>query len=135
MKPALPGRAAWTALFLMLTCGCATIRPVSVDQELARHKSPMVRGGLSIDGYFDHQGLYHRTGGKIRRVTDRTLELSHPSNEFMRPGETIRLSADSVHAVVARKSHNLPFVNAFVVTLGLAVAVLYGLASAWAGSS
>ena len=135
MRRALPGRAAWTALSLMLACGCATIRPVSVDQELVRHKSPMVRGGLSIDGYFDHHGLYHRTGGKIRRVSDGTLELNHPSNELMRSGATIRLSADSVHTVVARKGHSLPFVNTFVVTLGVAVALLYGLASAWAGSS
>lgn len=119
------GRAAWRALFLMLACGCATIRPVSVDQELARHKSPMVRGGLSIDGYFDHHGLYHRTGGKIRRVSDGTLELSHPSNEPMRSGETVRLSADSVHTVVAHKGHTLPFVKTFVVTLGLALVLLY----------
>ena len=129
------GRAAWTALSLILACGCATIRPVSVDQELARHKSPMVRGGLWIDGYFDDHGLYHRTGGRIRRVSDGTLELSRPSKEFMRSGETIRLSADSVHTVVARKGHTLPFVNTFVVTLALAVALLYGLGAAWAGSS
>jgi hypothetical protein len=76
------------------------MRPVSVDEELARGDSPMVRGGLSIVGYFDNHGLYHRTGGRIRRAGDRTLELRTWTGHMR--SKTVRLSVDSVRTVMTR---------------------------------
>jgi hypothetical protein len=101
IRPLL-GRAAWTALSLILACGCAAqqLYPVSVDAELAHKNSPMVRGRLSIDGYFDNHGIYHRTPGSIRSAGDRTLELRKETGRMST--ETVRLSVDSVRTVLAR---------------------------------
>ena len=99
----VPGRAGWAALSLAVLCGCAaTLHPVSVDEELARGNSPMARGGLSIEGYFDNHGLYHHTAGFLRHAGSRTLEL-RKETEHMR-FETIRLSVDSVRTVMTRKT-------------------------------
>jgi hypothetical protein len=102
MNRRFPGRVAWTALSLILACGCAAsqLYPLSVDAELARGKdSRMVRGRMWIDGYFDNHGLYHHTPGSIRSAGGRTLELRKETSH-MRAPETVRLSVDSVRTVV-----------------------------------
>ena len=102
MNRSVASRAAWTALLLVAVSGCAaTLHPVSVDEELARHDGSMIRGRLPIDGYFDNHGLYHHTGGSIRRAGDRTLELRTETGHMR--VKAVRLSVDSVRTVMTRR--------------------------------
>jgi hypothetical protein len=120
------GGAALAALVLAAAFGCATMRPLSVEDELVRRNSPMRHGGQPIAGYFDHHGLYHGTGGSIRRLDAHTLEL-RTSSGLMKSAIT-RLPADSVHTVIARATTVKPLAMAFFAPLTLILIVVIAAA-------
>jgi hypothetical protein len=110
VKRTLPARVGLVALALAALCGCAAVvRPLSVDEELARPDAPILRRGQAIAGYFDGHGLYHRTDGSIRRAktSNDTLELRQPAG-LMRT-RTTRLPVDSVRTVITRRDSGSPY--------------------------
>ena len=91
------------ALTLLALCGCATtMRPVSVDAELARPDALIQHRGQPIRGYFDGHGLYRPTGGSIRRAKDGILELRRPSG--FRGSVLERLPVDSVRTLITGRA-------------------------------
>jgi hypothetical protein len=78
------------------------MRPVSVDQELARPEAPILQRGQRIRGYFDGHGLYRSTGGSIRRTPDGMLELRRPVG--LMGTEKERLPVDSVRTLITGRA-------------------------------
>jgi hypothetical protein len=111
-------------LSLAALCGCASLHPVSVAEELARPKAPIVRSHQAIEGYFDDHGLYRRTGGWVRQVDDSTLQLRRATG--MVTNEVTRIPATQIRTLIVPRTRVWPFVVAFLAPIGIFALLVAG---------
>ena len=119
--------------------GCATLRPVSIGQELASDPTAL-RHWKSTYGFFDAHGQYRRLRAEVRVVPGDSLEFSAPVPELRQLGPTwepsrfgsmrVKVPRDSVRTLVLYESRAGLFVTAFFLGLVTPVLLVFIVAGA-----
>lgn len=122
---------------------CAVVKPVSLQQEMARHPAGL-RRWRATQGYFNSQGEYVRLRGQVRLAGDAlefraTGNQANPSNPMLEPYLTAPASSsvprDSVKTLVLQRSRAGLFLGAFGIGLLLPIALVLTISVAAALSA